>query len=88
MICDELPKSCLVKQKRTDLNKIFTIQPVPGQYPGAKLFLRDIDSTCEVKITDGAKMTRSNNFMILFFKPSSNRRKGNRIIAAVNGPEK
>ena len=37
MICDDPPKSCLVKQKRTDLNKICTIQPVPGQYPGAKL---------------------------------------------------
>ena len=37
MICDDLLKSCLVKQKRTDLNTIFTIQPVLGQYPGAKL---------------------------------------------------
>lgn len=37
MICDDPAKSCLVKQKQTDLNKISTIQPVPGQYPGAKL---------------------------------------------------
>ena len=33
-------------------------------------------------------MSRSNNFIILFFNPSPNRRKGNKIIAAVNGPEK
>ena len=33
-------------------------------------------------------MSRRNNFMILFFNPSPNRRKGNKIIAAVNGPEK
>ena len=33
-------------------------------------------------------MSRSNNFIILFFNPSPNRRKRNKIIAAVNGPEK
>lgn len=37
MMCDELPKSYLVKQKRNELNKICTIQPVPGQYPGAQI---------------------------------------------------
>ena len=48
----------------------------------------DLSECVKAKISDGAKMSRRNNFMILFFNPSPNRRKGNKIIAAVNGPEK
>ncbi|CAH3163458.1 unnamed protein product, partial [Porites lobata] len=42
----------------------------------------DLSECVKVKISDGAKMSRSNNFIILFFNPSPNRRKGNKIIAA------
>ncbi|KAJ7369993.1 hypothetical protein OS493_034939 [Desmophyllum pertusum] len=111
MMCDDLPKSYLIKQKRNELNKICTIEPVPGQYPGAQISFSetlknhvrellendpsyDITEPVKVKISgDGAKMSRSTNFMILSFcllqtgeKVMSSR--GNRTIAIVNGPEK
>ena len=111
MMCDDLPKSYLIKQKRNQLNNICNIEPVPGQYPGAQIsfcetlknhireFLRtdpsyDLTEPVKVKISgDGAKMSRTTNFMILSFcllqtgeKVMSSR--GNRTIAIVNGPEK
>ena len=85
MICDDLPKSYLIKQKRNQLKNINSIEPVPGQYPGAQVsfseplknhvrdFFRSDPSnnlTEPVKFKtsgDGAKMSRSTNFMILSF---------------------
>ena len=111
MICDDLPKSYLIKQKRNQLNNICNIEPVPGQYPGAQISFtetlkshvkellqtdpsHDMTEPIKVKISgDGAKMSRSTNFMILSFcllqtgeKVMSS--KANRTIAIVNGPEK
>ena len=111
MICDDLPKSYLITQKRNQLNNICSIEPVPGQYPGAQISFtetlkshvrellqtdpsHDMTKTIKVKISgDGAKMSRSTNFMILSFcllqtgeKVMSS--KANRTIAIVNGPEK
>ena len=111
IMCDELPKSYLIKQKRKQLNDICTIERVPGHYPGAQISFTetlkahikdlqkndpsfDINEPVKVKISgDGAKMSRSSNFMILSFsllqtaeKVMSSR--GNRTIAIVNGPEK
>lgn len=37
IMCDELPKSYLIKQKRNQLNDICTIERVPGHYPGAQI---------------------------------------------------
>lgn len=37
IICDELPKSYFIKQKRNQLNDICTIESVPGHYPGAQI---------------------------------------------------
>ena len=110
-MCDELPKSYLIKQKRKQLNDICTIERVPGHYTGAQISFTetlkahikdlqkndpsfDINEPVKVKISgDGAKMSRSSNFMILSFsllqtaeKVMSSR--ANRTIAIVNGPEK
>ncbi|PFX16953.1 hypothetical protein AWC38_SpisGene18745 [Stylophora pistillata] len=85
IMCDELPKSYLIKQKRRQLNDICTIESVPGHYPGAqisftetlKAHIKDLqkddpsfgrNEPVKVKISgDGAKMSRSKNFMILLF---------------------
>ena len=85
MVCDELPKSYLIKQKKSQLNKICTIEHVPGHYPGAQISFSealkdhirellqndpsfDSNEPVKVKISgDGAKMSRSTNFMILSF---------------------
>ena len=34
---DDLPRSYLVKQKRSELNKLCHIEKVPGQFPGAQI---------------------------------------------------
>ena len=36
-MCEDLPKSNFIKQKRNQLNNICSIEPVPGQYPGAQI---------------------------------------------------
>ena len=111
IICDELPKSHLIKQKRSQLNNICTVENVPGCHPGAQISFTEtlrchikdlqrkdpsfgLNEPVKIKISgDGAKMSRSTNFMILSFcllqtgkKVMSSRR--NRTIAIVNGPEK
>ena len=35
-MCEDLPKSSFIKQKRNQLNNICSIEPVPGLYPGAQ----------------------------------------------------
>ena len=34
---DDLPRSYLIKQKRSELNKLCHIEKVPGQFPGAQI---------------------------------------------------
>ena len=42
MVCDELPKSYLIKQKSSQLKKICTIEHVPGHYPGAQISFSEV----------------------------------------------
>jgi len=46
IMCDELPKSHLIKQKRTQLNNICTIENVPGHYPGAQITFKETLRDC------------------------------------------
>ena len=83
---DDLPRSYLVKQKISELNKLCHIEKVPGQFPGAQIsfsetlkdHMRDFlkshpdhnvaEDPFKVKISaDGAKMSKTRNFMILSF---------------------
>ena len=111
ILYNDLPRSYLIKQKRSDLNKLCHIEKVPGNYPGAQISFVDtlqdhirgffkthpnhpLEEPIKVKISgDGAKMSRTTNFMILSFallqtgeKVMSS--KGNRTLCIVNGPEK
>ena len=109
---DNLPRSYLVKQKRSELNKLCHIEKVPGQFPGAQIsfsetlkdhireFLKShpdhdvTDDPIKVKISaDGAKMSKTTNFMILSFALLQTGKNvmsssGNRSLAIVNGPKK
>ena len=38
---NDLPRSYLIKQKRSDLNKLFHIERTPGNYPGAQISFKD-----------------------------------------------
>ena len=69
-MCDELPKSYLIKQKRNQLNDICTVESVPGHYPGAqisftetlKTHIKDLQKSEPVKVKingDDAKMSRN-----------------------------
>ena len=100
ILYNDLPRSYLIKQKRSDLNKISHIQKVPGNYPGAQISFVDTlqDHTGIFQISPkpskgGAKMSRTTNFMILsFLLLQTGERvmssKGNRTLCIVNGPEK
>ncbi|XP_028418693.1 uncharacterized protein LOC114544180 [Dendronephthya gigantea] len=111
VFCDDLPRSYLIKQKRSDLNKLCHVESVPGNFPGAQIsfsttlkghikqFLEDhpdysLNEPIKVKISgDGAKMSRTTNFMLLSFAllQTGDRvmsSKSNRTICVVNGPEK
>ena len=37
LVYDDLPRSYLVKQKRSELNKLCHVEKVPGQFPGAQI---------------------------------------------------
>ena len=107
---EDLPRSYLIKQKRSDLNKLSHVEMIPGKHPGAQIPFVDtlsdhvrqllecdqnygIDDPIKVKIScDGAKMSRSTNFVILSFALLQSgsqvmSSKGNRTLAIVNGPE-
>ena len=111
MSYDDLPRSYLIKKKRTDLNKLTHVERIPGKYPGAQVpFVNTLtehvgellklnpdygtEEPIKIKIScDGAKMSRSTNFVILSFSLLQSgtqvmSSKGNRTIAIVNGPEK
>jgi len=107
---EDMPRSYLIKQKRSDLNKLTHIESVPGTYPGAQCHFEELlrqhvkdhlsmnpehnpNDPIRVKVSmDGAKMSRTTNFLILSFSLLQNKKdamssKGNRTIAVVNGPE-
>ena len=42
MVIDGLPKSCLVKQRRDQLNKIYQVTPTPGVADGAQMSFNDL----------------------------------------------
>lgn len=110
LLGEGLLKSYLIKQKRTELNKLNHVERLPGPYPGASISFTDtlknhirelITNNPEIKNTkiqvklggDGARMSRSTNFMMMFFtflqlKKKVMSPKHNRTIAVFNGPEK
>ena len=109
ILYNDLPRSYLIKQKRSDLNELFHIERIPGKYPGAQISFTLKDHIREyfkshpnhpleepIKVTisgNGAKMSRSTNFLILSFSllQTGDRvifSKGNRTLCIVNGPEK
>lgn len=100
----------MIKQLRSDLNKVYHIESVPGIYPGAQCqfeeLLRhhvrdhlsanpehDLNDAIKIKVSmDGARMSRTTNFLISSFCLLQNEEnamssKGNRTIAVVNGPK-
>lgn len=100
----------MIKQLRSDLNKMCHIESVPGIYPGAQCNFEELlrrhvrdhlmanpehdpKDAIRVKVSmDGARMSRTTNFLILSFSLLQNEEnamssKGNRTIAVVNGPE-
>ena len=111
ILYNDSPRSYLIKQKRSDLNKLSHIEKVPGNYAGAQIsfvdtlqdHIRDYlkshpshprEEPIKIKISgDGAKMSRTTNFMILSFSLLQTGErvmssKGNRTLCIVDGPEK
>jgi hypothetical protein len=106
-LSDDLPKSYLVKQMRGNMNKTYHIERTrgyPGARLNFTSTLRDhvqelltqqpglIDSVLQVKLSgDGARMTRSTNFMMfsfaLFQQNNVMSSKSNRSVAIINGKE-
>jgi len=107
---EDMPRSYLIKQLRSDLNKVTHIESVPGIYPGAQCNFEELltqhvkdyltdnpahnpNDAIKIKVSmDGARMSRTTNFLILSFCLLQNEEnamssKGNRTIAVVNGPE-
>ncbi len=109
-LSEDLPKSYLIKQLRSDLNKTYHIERTMGKCPGAKLdfsstlsaHIEDLllqkpelrNQVVQVKLSgDGARMSRSTNFMMMSFallqcKEKVMSSKSNRTVAIINGPEK
>ena len=108
ILSEDLPRSYLIKQKRSDLNKTYHIERTFGKFPGARInftstladHVKDLltdkpelqQEKIQVKLSgDGARMTRSTNFMMFSFallqKPNVMSSKSNRTMAIVNGKE-
>ncbi|CAB3998260.1 Hypothetical predicted protein [Paramuricea clavata] len=108
LVSEELPRSYLIKQLRSNLNKTYHIERTSGPCPGAMInvtaTIKDHvevllakkpelkGQTIKVKISgDGAKMTRSTNFMMfslaLLQDDNVMSSKSNRTIAIINGKE-
>ena len=80
-----MPRSYLIKQLRSDLNKVTHIESVPGIYPGAQCNFEELltqhakdyltanpehnpNDAIKIKVSmDGARMSRTTNFLILSF---------------------
>ncbi|CAB3981176.1 Hypothetical predicted protein, partial [Paramuricea clavata] len=105
---EELPRSYLIKQLRSNLNKTYHIERTSGPCPGAMINVTTTikdhvevplakkpelkGQTIKVKISgDGARMTRSTNFMMfslaLLQDDNVMSSKSNRTIAIINGKE-
>ena len=82
MVVDGLPKSYLVKQRRSQLNDICHIISTPGEAEGAQMSFNDLlkerikdyveshpnVNHIQVKISgDGARMTRNSSFILMSF---------------------
>ena len=83
MVTEGLPRSYLIQQCRTELNKVCHIDCLPGRQPGAKVHaIKDVIQDCveeylkqnpntdkiQIKINgDGARMTRNSSFVLLSF---------------------
>lgn len=82
MVVDGLPKSYLVKQRRSQLNDICHITSTPGETEGAQTSFTDLLNDrvqdyvashpnvdhVQVKISgDGARMTRNSSFILMSF---------------------
>ena len=107
---DDMPRSYLIKQRRSDLNKLCHVESLPGSYPGPQCSLKELlgqhvrdylkvnpehdsNDAIRVKISmDGARMSRTTNFLIASFSllqkdEKAMSSKGNRTVAVDNGPE-
>ena len=82
MVVDGLPKSYLVKQRRSQLNDICHITSTPGEAEGAQMSFNDLlkerikdymeshpnVNHIQVKMSgDGARMTRNSSFILMSF---------------------
>ena len=107
---EDMPRSYLIKQLRSDLDRMTHIESVAGIYPGAQCNFEELlsqhvkdylaanpehntNDAIKIKVSmDGAKMSRTTNFLILSFcllqdEENAMSSRGNRTIAVVNGPE-
>ncbi|XP_048586624.1 uncharacterized protein LOC116618012 [Nematostella vectensis] len=103
-IVDGSPRGYIIKQCRSELNKQCNIRPTPGQVPGAQFSFKErlveqikslrasgmVTDHVRIKLSgDGARMSRSSNFILFSFAIlnapddllSSK-------VAVINGPEK
>ena len=108
VLSEDLPRSYLIKQKRSALNKTYHIERTRGQCPGARInftstlseHVKDLlaqnpelqEDGIQVKLSgDGARMTRSTNFMMFSFallqEVNVMSSKSNRTVAIINGKE-
>ena len=83
MVTERLPRSYLIQQCRTELNKVCHIDCLPGRQPGAKVhaikdviqdrveeYLKQNPNTDKIQIKingDGARMTPNSSFVLLSF---------------------
>ena len=81
LVIDGLPKSCLVKQRRDQLNKIYHVTPTPGVADGAQMSFNDLlterirdhlasnpdvhDRTMKIKISGDGARMTRNSSFIL-----------------------
>ena len=110
VVYEDIPRSYLIKQLKSDLNKVSHIESVPGMYPGAQCHFEELltqhvrdhlsanpehnpNDAIKTKVSmDGARMSRTTNFLILSFcllqnEDNAMSSKGNRTVAVVNGSE-
>ncbi|XP_048586462.1 uncharacterized protein LOC5510708 isoform X2 [Nematostella vectensis] len=81
-IVDGFPRGYIIKQCHAELNKQFNIRPTPGQVPGAQFSFKErlveqikslrasgmVTDHVRIKLSgDGARMSRSSNFILLSF---------------------
>ena len=99
ILSEDLPRSYLIKQKWSDLNKTYHIERTFGKFPGARInftstladHVKDLltgkpelqQEKIQVKLSgDGARMTRSTNFMMFSFAFCKNQMSCHQRVAA------